>query len=196
MPLFRQQAPSFGFPNGLMKPWVSGRYYFAPNSSGSSTSAVLGVGTLRMTPFWVPNQVTLARIGIAVTLIGDVGSLFRLGIYNDDGNGRPGTLVLDAGTILGDSATAQEITISQALAAGQYHIGGAVQVVTITQPTMQIHLATSMGLVPVDVQTVIPNANLTNLGFSQAAVTGALPATFTASPSMIGAVPRVFVKVA
>jgi hypothetical protein len=43
-----------------------------------------------------------------------------MGIYNDDGSGRPGSLLLDAGTVAGTATGFLSITINQALAAGIY----------------------------------------------------------------------------
>jgi hypothetical protein len=59
-----------------------------------------------------------------------------LGIYEDDGLGSPGVLLLDAGTIDGNSATAQEKTISQALVGGRrYHLAALVDGGT---PTLRV----------------------------------------------------------
>jgi hypothetical protein len=174
-------------------PLQSGRYYFAPNFTASATLASMGTGTLHVLPWSVPNTVTLSRIGAEVTIIGDVGSKVRLGIYNDDGTGRPGTLLLDAGTIAGDSATVQEIVISQLVPTGLYWIGGAVQIVTVTQPTCRV--SASGPIFPVDVGTVIPTAGLQSPGYQVTGVAGALPTPFGA-PSTTSNGFRVFVKVA
>lgn len=171
-------------------PMVSGRYYFAP-AGAHTTSASLGNGSLRLSPFFVPNPVTLSRIGGEITVVGDAASVLRLGIYNDDGTGRPGNLVLDAGTISGNSATVQEITISQPLNAGWYWFGGAVQGVTTTQPTVR----TLNVIQSIDVGTVIPASGMSMINFLMSGVTGALPSV-TSGLGTGGGGPRVFLKVA
>lgn len=174
--------------------WQSGRYYFLPGFVSVTTSATLGVGTARAVPFWVPNRVTLTRLGAEITSAGEAGSKFRLGIYADDGTGRPGALVLDAGQINGDSATVQEITVSQVLRPGSYFAVGVVQTVTTTQPMVRV--VSPQGVVPnVDAGTSIPAAGAVPVGFSQSSVTGALPSAWTGTATS-GSVPRIFCKVA
>ena len=175
----------------LTKPWQTGRYYFTPNGI-TGTSVVLANGTLRAIPFWVPNAVTISRIGGECTLAGDAASVLRLGIYADDGTGRPGALVIDAGTISGFSATVQEITISQALTPGIYYAAGVVQGVTVTQPTIRINASAS--LIPVDAHTSMPAANASPMCFFMAGVTAGLPAFTVAGTT--GSQPRIFMKVA
>lgn len=172
----------------------SGMYYFTSSPSGGSTSSTLGNGLLRLTPFLVPNACRISRIGGDVSAAGEAGSKLRLGIYADDGTGYPGQLVLDAGPIAGDSATVQEITVNQALAAGVYWIGGVVQSATTSQPTVRIQSGWHS---PIPMRSPsLPTASAGVSGFSQASVTGALPPVFTSSVTTAGAAPRVFIKVA
>lgn len=173
-------------------PFVSGRYYVTPENQNAGTSAALGVGTLRVMMFNVPNNCTLSRIGAEVVTIGDVGSKFRLGIYADDGTGRPGALLVDAGVIAGDSATVQELVINLPLGAGNYWIGGAVQVVTTTQPTMRTITQGGNAYVEASVGAA-PPSNWGNIGFAMTGVAGALPNPFVFT-GYAGSVARPFVK--
>jgi hypothetical protein len=173
-------------------PLTSGRYYFVPNSLNTPIAS-LGNGNLRLIPFYVPAATTLSRIGGEVTVVGDAASVVRLGIYADDGTFRPGALVIDAGTISGNSATVQEITINTQLPAGWYWTGGAVQNVTTTQPT--VRCVSSYVPQGVDTGTLIPAAAASILGRIMTGVTGALPANFVDAGTHAG-VPRLFVKVA
>lgn len=170
-------------------PLITGYYYRVPNCT-LTTSATLGVGSLRVSRKFVPHTVTATRIGAEVTSAGDVGSKLRLGIYADNG-GVPGALVLDAGTINGDSATVQEITISQVLSRGWYWFGGAVQVVTVTQPT--VRTISNILESTVTPTTAAPSSSTNNAALLTG-VTGALPTPFT-SYSSAGSAPSVFVKV-
>lgn len=181
-------------PLQVQAPWQTGRYYWVPPVVGTATSSTLGNGSLYAAPFTVPNGVTLVRIGGEITIVGDAGCTVRLGIYNDDGTGRPGTRVIDAGTIAGDSVAVQEIVISQALGPGAFWACGAVQGVTVTQPTVRV-LPTGWTNQK-DAGTVIPTAGSTGFAWINNAVTGALPASF-GTPTNLGAgMPRIFVRVA
>jgi hypothetical protein len=174
---------------------ASGFYYFTNPTVTVGTSATLGVGTARLTPFVVPSSVTLSRVGAEVVTAGDAGSKYRLGLYADSG-GLPGELVADFGTINGDSNTVQEITISQALSPGLYWMCGVVQVVTTTQPTMRTCPAAPFAAA-VPISATIPGAaHSGTTGVSAGnSVTGALPSSLSSfTPGLTQ--PRFLVKVA
>lgn len=97
------------------------RWYTSTSNGFSPVVVTFAQNLLKAQPFVVPKTITLDRIGMEITVIGTVGSLVRLGIYASE-NGLPTTLVLDAGTIAGDSATFQSITINQTLAPGLYYL--------------------------------------------------------------------------
>lgn len=179
--------PVLPFPN------ASGKYFYPISAGSATTNAALGVGTLRLFPWYLPKDISIDRIGAEVTTVGDAGSKLRLGIYADTGSAYPGALILDAGQIAGDSATVQDITVSQFLPAGMYWIGGVVQTVTTTQPTVR----TCTGwFAPMTVihSNSIPGANGQTIGYSQSSVTGALPSTFTATLGAIAAAPRLHIR--
>jgi hypothetical protein len=76
-------------------PFVAGRYYDTLSSlNGSHSTGTYATGTLRATPIYIPNTVTIDRIALGINT--SVAQTVRLGIYNDS-NGVPGTLLLDAG---------------------------------------------------------------------------------------------------
>lgn len=87
---------------------------FVPTTSTSYTQ-----NTMRAVAFIVSKTITLDRIAMEITTIGTAASVVRIGIY-DDVNGVPTNLILDAGTIAGDSASFQSITINQTLTPGLY----------------------------------------------------------------------------
>jgi hypothetical protein len=103
--------------------WYSGQFH---NLSGSTTPSL---GQAHAVPFWVPSDTTYDRIAVILLSTAGATRKTRLGIYEDDGTGFPGTLILDAGQISGDGSGAREksITISQALAAGMYWLVGVNQ---------------------------------------------------------------------
>lgn len=175
-------------------PLPSGVYFF-PISGHSQATATPVTGQLNVAPWALPVAASLTRIGGAVTTIGDVGSKVRLGIYGDDGNGRPAALLLDAGTINGDSATVQELTISLTLPPGVYWLGGVNQVVTTTAPTLRTVNNTSTPTPVPIMSTTIPTSALAAPGYTASGITGALPSTTTWSLATVAPM-RLFVKTA
>jgi hypothetical protein len=97
---------------------ISTAYYRA--LSGSTTGTNISANTTTYTPIFFSDSGTFDRIACR-SGTGFVGtSSVRLAIYNDN-NGRPGTVLLDAGTVAPAAAnTGYEITISQAFTAGIY----------------------------------------------------------------------------
>lgn len=179
---------------------ASGSYFYTSSqNNNSTTSNTLGVGTLRVTPWYVPRGVSIARLGVEFTGAGEAGSLFRIGVYADNGSALPGALLLDAGTVSAASVAKVETTVSLTLAAGFYWIGGAVQNVVTTQPTV---ICTAPSYTPPMV--IAPHAptgftlsslNGTVLGVNAASVTGSLPSSFTSTGST-ASVPRIIARVA
>lgn len=96
------------------------RWYSSATVSQTFSTVAKAKDVLTVTPFIVSKTITFDRIAMDFTAGGDVGSLVRLGIYADNGNLYPGALVLDAGTLAGDSTAAQSITINQTLTPGLY----------------------------------------------------------------------------
>jgi hypothetical protein len=81
------------------------------------------------------------------------------------------------------------------LTPGLYWVGGAVQVVSVTQPTARV-LSAAQGYLNLPLGTSAPSANQTMLGFSATGATAALPGSFNATVTTSSLTPRVFVKVA
>lgn len=186
-------AAKLAAPMGWGKIQSGYTFVFSPTATGNST---LTTGVLRLGPAFIPNPITLLAIGAEVQSAGEAGSKYRLGIYADNGSCYPGRLVLDAGTIAGDSNTVQDIAINQALAPGLYWFGGVTQVVTVTQPTMRITNAPPSTGPWLSMGSTAPSAGGTIAGYQQTGVTGALPAVFTSTLTLSTAAARVHVKVA
>lgn len=174
---------------------VAAQYFYPASPSGVSTSATLGNGTLRLYPWLVETAITIDRLGADVSVTGDAGSKVRLGVYADTGAAYPGTLLVDAGQIAGDSATVQQLTVALTLTPGLYWLGAVIQSVTTTQPTLRI-VSNWTPPVLLGVGTSLPAGGGTTLGFSQSGVTGALPGTFTSTVSAAGSAPRLLARAA
>lgn len=177
-------------------PLASGSYYFPAGQQVIGTSATLGVGTLHVIPWVVGRPLRISHLCQSIPTIGDAGSKVRLGVYADNGGCYPGALLVDAGTINGDSATVQELPADLSLSSGVYWLGAAVQVVTTTQPTLHTITNAWTPPVPIFAGTTLPSATFVATGYGQTGVTGALPATFTSTVTQGTTKPRVFVKIA
>lgn len=161
----------------------SGRYL----NSGSTvqTTFATGIGYMRCRKIWVPQTLTFDRIACSVTAGGTAGAVVRLGIYNDDSNGLPSTLILDAGTVASTTTGVKEITISQTLAAGSYWLAEAAQVAGCT-------LTADTSVNGFFFETSFNTGSMVSI--EQSSVTGALPATWTGTSKVFQA-PRIMLRV-
>lgn len=169
-------APTLTPRDGIYR---TGCYYNLAEGGDSSQTPLNN--TMYATRLPVAKPCTLDRIGIEVTIVGEAGSLLRLGIYRDDatqGN-YPGSLLLDAGTVVGDVIGRKEVTISQALAVGLYWVVVCAQSAPTTQPTIKM----TSGYSPGAGGLFSDLSNLFSGGFKEntAGTSGALPSTFPAT---------------
>lgn len=183
-------------PSGVVQPLVrSGQtWYYSPTVSGLS-GALLTEAKLVATPIWLPESVTIDRIGVNVTVGGTVGAVIRFGLYRDSGYGYPGALLVDAGTVAATTSGDKEASLSQAIdTAGLYWMVCAAQGTPATPA--QVRIATSL---PSPLQTSFttsPSASVVG-GYSVAGVTAALPTPFGTAPltSEVASLPRMYVRV-
>lgn len=179
-------------------PWPAvpaGQYIYTTSPQAAGAVNTLGNSTLRVVPWIVERTISIDRLVGDISAVGEAGSLLRMGIYADDGGGYPGSLIVDGGTIAGDSATVQQVTISTTLTPGVWWIGAAVQAAATTQPTVRI-VSGWHPTVPLRAGSALPGAASTQTGYSMTGVTAALPASFSATPSAAGQVPRLLVRAA
>lgn len=157
-------------------PMVSG-HYIGP--TGIRGTAAMAASTEYAIPIWIGEPGTLDRIGCEVITAGTAGTVIRLGIRSSTTADRPGTLLLDAGTVAGDAVATAELTISLAIAtpavywltATAQSTGGTLPAVRVTQADRtQVYmntLAQALG------------SSLTSGYVTSATVTGALGSTYT-----------------
>lgn len=160
---------------------------YASIAAAAVSAISLGAGECRTAPLLLFSG-TLDRIGVAVTTAAGAGGggVVRLGIYSDDGTGRPGTLILDAGTVDATTTGVKEITISQAVTRGVYWLVAVPQVDgcalrTVSSSAMQVTTTTAP-----DTAITAPALRL--------AITGALPATASAPTAVTAQPVRAFVR--
>jgi parallel beta-helix repeat protein len=177
--------------------YLSENYYVCNSPNGSTTGNTLGNGSLRVSPWVIAQAVSITRLWVEHTAAGESGSVYRIGIYSDDGTGKPGALLLDAGTVAVDgSAAVQEVTVSLSLPPGLYWVGGAVQNAATTQPTMRLVSATGGGFnTTISFGSTLPSTNSARVSYLQTGITGELPDPM--NPSAGGGTPvRIGFKVA
>lgn len=161
-------------------PMASGRYYTGTGVGGSSA---LTVNRLYLLPLRLPS-------GLVARIAGEVnsavpGASVRLGLYGTT-LGMPGRLLVEGGSIDGNTVAAQEVTVSQRVAAGWYWLAAVSQGASAD---MQI-LAGISGLVGKPSLAVGNN----QVGYYQDGVSGALPSL--AVVAGIDIAPRLSVRMA
>lgn len=167
-------------------------YYFAGSPGGSGTNAGLGNGTLRLSPWMIAEPITIdSLLCEIITTPGDVGSTLRAAIYNTGANGLPGR-PLATGILPTDAIGIPEIAITPVrIPAGLLWVGGAIQGVTVTQPTIRtFSTAVEQGG---GGNSAFGPAGVAS-GYSVGGVTDALPDPFIMS-GVVGAGPRLQVHV-
>lgn len=167
---------------------LDGNWWAAP---ATRSTGAQNANALTLHQVYIPRETRLGGIAAEVTT-GTASAVVRLGIYADD-EGLPSSLVVDAGTIDGNSATVQSLTIGVTLPKGLYWLGAAVQVAGPV--TMRTIGSVITGAGSNTVGSVLAASPTPRNGIQALGVNGALPAdisalTFTAQ----GAVPAVAVR--
>jgi len=75
-----------------------GNYYRAGNTAGYSTRAS-NLNRMYSQIMCFPEEITIDRLAIYVSVVGAAGSVVRMGLYADDGTLHPGQLIYDSGEI-------------------------------------------------------------------------------------------------
>ncbi|MFZ2544665.1 MAG: hypothetical protein WAW80_01685 [Candidatus Saccharimonadales bacterium] len=129
--------------------YLAGNYYYCSSPGNAGSSNTLGNGTVRLSGFVVSDTVNISSLFAEFSVAGDAGSVFRIGIWNNTEYGKPGPLLIDAGTISTGTGNAGTVatggtpgvyeipTTGLTLLPGLYWVGGAVQSAATTQPTMR-----------------------------------------------------------
>lgn len=191
-------ALAIGTPYLPVKQITDRRVFMQAGALGSpATSGSLGNGSLRVSPGWIPNPITVSQLGAEITVIGDVGCTIMLTVYADAGLSQlpyPGVLVA-SGAIPADAIAVAEVDVADfTLPVGWCWIGGAVQGVTVTQPT--VRTITIPGVIGLPIQG-LPSAASNLMGFTIGGVTGAPPSPYTpAQPLNAGTIPKVHFRLA
>jgi hypothetical protein len=150
-------------------------------SSQTNRSTVSTNTDFNLMPIYIKGTHTFNEIGVRSTSATWTGTaLIRLGIYEDDGTGQPGNLVVDAGQVTITAANQNGVaTISETLTEGVYWIGGVVQQTT-TAGSVHGCPATTAGSIGLSmVGLPFADGSVVWSGFKHdTGVTGALPDPF------------------
>jgi hypothetical protein len=96
-------------------------------SAGVDFGVYGGNGVLVLSPLFLPAGRGIDRLALELTAAGSAGSVVRLVAYNYNPNtGRPGTLLVDGGTIDGTSATSQSVSFTAVYPTTSVILVGAV----------------------------------------------------------------------
>lgn len=143
-----------------------------------NVNGVLTLDTIYAVPISVNARTPFDRIAFQVNSA-IASSNARMGIYADGGNGSPGALILDAGTIATDTTGAKDIVISRTLDPGCYWLAlVASHSITVSAASLNGN-PTWLGRSAV--------ASSPSGAASAALAYGPLPAAFPGSPTFITA---------
>lgn len=171
---------------------------WTPLVNAAISSTVLVTTTLNglemAVPFYVPIQTTFKAFELEVTAAGTTGAVLRIGVRKNNA-GLPGAVLADAGTVSG-TATGMQATATLGtpltLKKGWYFYTVTPQGAPTTGASIRL-LINGDQRFPIYITT--PTANGAIWGYTQGGVTGALPATFTTSATVLVTSPiRVFAQ--
>jgi hypothetical protein len=115
---------------GLL-PQTEGRFFDSQITTSLSTFAMVA-NTLYGVPHSVPTTALHSNIGVEIQTASAAGKLIRLGIYRDN-SGVPGSLFIDAGSVLADTSGAKLMSVGLYVPAGRYWLA----VVSDGTPTLR-----------------------------------------------------------
>jgi hypothetical protein len=163
----RTQAARIG---AYGEPMASGQYYLSMVGSGL-TNQGMTLNRLYAMPFFVGRACVLDRLAQRVTVAGASSNTIRLGLYSDD-NGKPGALLVDAGTADATTTGVKALTVSVAIAQGLYWLATVAQ----TGTACSCHGNTTNVKMPG--MPTLASDLATHSSWTQDSVTGGLPGPF------------------
>ena len=161
---------------GLFPAWNNAHFNPLPNT-GSNNAAQGVLGLMSLIRFSVLAPITVSMLAINVTTAGGGSAVFRMGIYAADKyNGRPGSLVVDAGTVSATTTGRKDLSFTQSLQPGIYYVAWVAQDWTGTRPDCRGVLdgLQVVGMPDSDYINFLTNGTATH-SVAITGVTGALP---------------------
>lgn len=108
-----------------------GKWLTSAPAEATSQTYGLDADKIYAYPLPITRALTIDRLGLFVS-VAAVGGNARIGIYNDNGSGYPGSLLLDAGAVDISTTGIKAIIIDQALTKGLYWLA----VICSVEPTV------------------------------------------------------------
>jgi hypothetical protein len=163
---------------------------FYGGDGGAISTLLLTEDVLVVGPIVWEEFAVIEEIGIDVTTAGSEGNLYTA-LYADRGDGYPGELIhASAALTVTPGAFKSTASLDIELPPGLYWGGAVCNQVTTTVATVR-SLTNNSRYVG---ETAGAN-DVATAGYSQAAVTGAPPTNFTDTATVVGAVPRLLMKI-
>lgn len=173
-------------------PMISGCYIVPP---GMRQVQQIAASTEYAVPVWLGQSGSLDRIAMEVTVAGTAGTVIRLGVRQSTAAGRPGTLMLDAGTVDAAVVGTPELTIALSIPSpGWYWLTATAQSTGATLPTVRVTQNDRSNVV-VSLLAQALGASLVSSYITAATTSGALPATYTIN-NRSGVPPLIVVRAA
>lgn len=124
----------------MLKPVAVGEFLLPQNVVPPAVAASIpSEGTLTAVPFVVPQRMKIDAQAVACSVVGSAGAVIRMGLYADDGAGKPASAAplveaTVAGTALGQlvAAYGAAVTLEPGLVWGAMVVQGAA----VTRPTL------------------------------------------------------------
>jgi hypothetical protein len=154
-------------------PWtpLSGASYGA----FSSTTTAPALDEVHFLSVYFPVPTSVAALRCEVTVAGAAGAVVRLGLYAQGSNGRPGALIVDAGTVSSESTGIKEIAVTET-------VEGLVWTAVVAQGAVSTLRSTAGAAIPNETALSAGSLALNvRSGPRQTGVSGALPSTASAS---------------
>jgi hypothetical protein len=162
----KMQLPSF----------LTARYYGPRFMTPTTLTLIEARGFAGAMPVHDPHS--FDRIGVEVTTAGSTGAVIRLGLYAERGDGHPGDLVVDAGTVDATTTGLKEITINSQASGPWTWIVVVSQGAAATQPVVR---GLTGQMVPLGHSNPPGAANLSGVVSPAGSLAGALSSTFPTS---------------
>lgn len=162
--------------------------FYGPDG-GSISTLLLTEDVLVVGPIVWEQFAVIEEIGIDVTTAGTEGDLYTV-LYADRGDGYPGEVIHKSAALTVTQAFKSTASLDIELPPGLYWGGVVCNQVTTTVATVRSVIGNSRFVG----ETAGAN-DVACAGYSQAAVTGAPPDNFTDTPTVVGAAPRLLMKV-
>lgn len=162
--------------------------YYGPDGGAIST-LLLTEDVLVVAPIKWDEYAVIEEIGVDVTTAGTEGDLYTV-LYGDRGDGYPGTAIHVSAAKTVTAAFKSTTGLDIELPPGLYWGGVVCNQVTTTVATVRSVTGNSRFVA----ESAGAN-DVAQMGYSQAAVTGAPPTNFTDTLTCVGAAPRLLLKV-